>query len=259
MNKFQIIIISLRRHSSLSANRTKLLVDRIKSFGINVDKIIFLGVYGEKLKNKKINTKYISERFASRQILGTLGCSLSHACALNLIQSKNINSDVFIFEEDADLNENIFDFFYNCKSAPNGIPKNYDIAFLHAYFPYIFYNQEPNLDDKTLFDNASEGRKWFPKELPPSSKNLGIFKKIINPVDYRTPSGSQCYVVNANNIKNIIKHSFPFSEAIDWCLWKPNPNLNKYVINPSFKLLLHNPKSISIRQILDAGRNFHNT
>lgn len=254
----KIIVISVKRHSDLSKIRTKLLIDKIKSFGIDVNGITFLGVYGDKLKDKHINKNYVSERFVGRKVFGTLGCTLSHACALKFIQSKDIHSDVFILEEDAILNENIFNFFYNYKLNLNQFPSDYDMIFLHCYHRSIFYNQIPNLDKKTLANNVINVMRRFPKEFPPDHN---VFRKIINLPDYRTPPGTQCYVVNGANIKNIIKYSFPFSEAIDWSIWTPNPYLNKYIINPKFKLLLNPPSSneTSIRTILDNGRNFLNT
>ena len=222
----EIFIISLKNVYKLSKKRTSLLLEKLKQFNFNLNNIHYVGIDGASLKNKTINSKYISnEIYDFNKNIGTLGCALSHLIVLKLIQLKKINDHVLILEEDAMINKN-FDFLYKY------LPLDYDIIYLHSY-------------DKNLFYKQTEYSNNF------------LFRKINKPLDNKKniPGGLQALLINGKNINKILETILPIKEAMDWHYLNFFDKLNFYYTNHKLNLILNDPNFSSIRRAIDLKFN----
>jgi hypothetical protein len=248
MKNFEIYIITLQKYFKHSAIRTQKLIQRLKQFDVNPNNINFIGINGLLLKNKKINSKYISnEKYNFLNNLGTLGASLSHGLILKHIQLKKTTKDILILEEDALLTR-LFDNF--CKNIK--FPVDYDICYLHSFWPTNFYLQDQNVCSSDVF--LKNTIHWNNINIPSSliEKNKHKpFNKIVKEIDYNTPCGIVAYLVNGNRINKIIETIFPIKESTDWHYWSKYKELNQYIVNPQLKLVCTPYPEISYRELFD--------
>jgi hypothetical protein len=229
LNKIQIpkviFVISLKNYFKYSKDRTENLVLSLKNMNFDITNINFVGVNGEHLLNKKINNKYISyKKYRFDMNLGTMGCALSQALVLKLIQIKNLTTDILVLEEDAVPSQNFCNIF-------KYIPVDYDIIYLHSYHVHNFYYQS------SLKGGHSNG--------------FNIMRKIIKPTNYKVPTGLNALLINGRHINKIIKTLLPFKEAADWHYLNHYQELNQYYVNPDLGICNNPCASISTREILD--------
>lgn len=217
----EIFIISLKKYFKFSKQRTDFLLSKLLNLKFDISTINFVGINGVRLKNKKINSKYISlEKYNFNQNIGTLGCALSHIMVLKLAQIRKINNDILILEEDACINKN-FNFLYSY------LPEDYDIIYLHSYDETFFYKQTIQ-DDSNVY-----------------------FRKINKPLLYNfIPGGTSALLVNGRNINKILNTILPVKEAIDWHYINLYDKLNQYYIKPELDIFL-NPPLESVRYAMD--------
>ncbi len=241
-----IFIISLKDVYTISKNRTETLMTKLKNLNFNMSKINFVGINGEILANKKLNKKYVSsEKYDFHEHLGTLGASLSHVIALKLIQIKKLYTDVLILEEDAPIEKPICSIF-------SFLPKDYDLVYLHSYWESNFYLQEENISIKDIMPNGlyhNNKQSSISQDLKYQNINK-LFKKIIKPPNYNTPTGIPILLVNGRNIDKILKELLPIKESADWHYLNQFGKLNQYYVNPESKVGSQ-PDMISLRAAID--------
>jgi GR25 family glycosyltransferase involved in LPS biosynthesis len=217
----KIFIVSLLKYYSFSKKRTTKLLETLKDLNFNTEKIYFVGVNGANLKNKKINSQFISsKKYDFNKNIGTLGCALSHIIILKLIQIKKMYENILLFEEDVPIIKN-FNFLYEF------LPNNFDIIYLNSYRKDFFYTQTE------LGDNP-------------------YFRKINKPLPYGCDAtGLQALIINGKNINKILNILLPVEAGLDAHYLNFYEEINQYYTNPDLNLFGSSPGKQSLRWAID--------
>ena len=187
-----------------SRGRLVELNKKLKQANLKRFPIRLIGVDARDLK--EIPSGYLDGEFNDgypKYLIGAKGCALSHIEIYKDIKKNNIQDDILVLEDDADIHR------YTLKILENRIPKEYDIFFLHT-IDHNNYSSKYNI-------NYSKNVK---KISIPSS--IGII-------------GSHTYILNGRNIDKIIKNTVPFLNEVDVHLFL-NKKLDVYCYNSKLGL-----------------------
>lgn len=198
-----IYIICLKNYIE-SKKRLVELNQKLKKANLKKFPIKLIGVDIRNLK--EIPSGYLGGEFDNgypKYLIGAKGCALSHIEVYKDIQKNNIQDDILILEDDADIHR------YIRKVLDYRIPQEYDLFFLHT-IDHMNY----------------------------SSINNIRYSKNVKKINIKNPFGiigSHSYIINGKNIDKILNNAVPFLKEVDSHLFL-NKQLNVYCYNSKLGL-----------------------